>query len=106
MVADPFLREVSLTRRLAHSLQLFFLCQRLGLAATAGMISEQRMVLNLLLSSKEAAGRGRLDPWVGATFPDMMKLPTLPGFVFSFVFKRHFRVAGIFPGAFKKDFGL
>jgi hypothetical protein len=39
------------------------------------------MLLNLSMSLKEAAGRGRLDPWVGATFQDMMKLSARPGIV-------------------------
>jgi hypothetical protein len=62
------------------------------------MMLRQRMLSNLLLSLKEAAGRGRLDPWVGATFPDRMKLPARPGYVYSFAFKRPYRIAGIFPG--------
>ena len=33
-------------------------------AATAGMISVQRMLLNPVMPTKEAAGRGRLDPMV------------------------------------------
>jgi hypothetical protein len=38
--------------------------QSLGLAATAWMMLKQRMLLNLQLPLKEAAGRGRLHPMV------------------------------------------
>jgi hypothetical protein len=61
------------------------------------MTLEQRILLNLVMPLKEAAGRGRLDPRVGTTFPDRMKLPALPGFVFSFAFDRHNRIAVSLP---------